>query len=258
MRGAARTAIRSALGEYPRRICDSAEFDGTNDMMTRGANLDGVADSKQGSLSAWFRPGPNYLIQNRSILQSTNQRIAISQGSVVGSDAFRVEGRNAAGTLIMNVRAQVNIYGNDGQWYHVLACWDLATGASGLYFNDVLDHVQLTFTNDTIDYTDGDIACGGLPATGSNRMEGCLAEIWFAPGVFIDFGVPANRRKFRTAAGRPADLGSDGSRPTGTPPAIYFRLNDGEAVANFATNRGTGGNFGITGALATGSNSPSD
>jgi hypothetical protein len=39
---------------------------------------------------------------------------------------------------------------------------------------------------------------------------------------------------------------------------MYHHLDNGEAVANFATNRGTGGNFTITGTLDTASTSPSD
>lgn len=39
---------------------------------------------------------------------------------------------------------------------------------------------------------------------------------------------------------------------------IYFHLDPAEAPADFATNRGTGGNFSITGALTAGSTSPSD
>jgi len=42
---------------------------------------------------------------------------------------------------------------------------------------------------------------------------------------------------------RPADLGSNGSTPTGTQPLIYF---NGDA-ASAGTNAGSGGNFTING-----------
>ena len=55
--------------------------------------------------------------------------------------------------------------------------------------------------------------------------------------------VAANIAKFRGSDGKPMRILSDGSGPTGTAPLAYFHLDDGEAVANFALNRGTGGDF---------------
>ena len=55
-----------------------------------------------------------------------------------------------------------------------------------------------------------------------------LAEVWFAPGVFIDFSNPANRAKFHDGAGRPVSLGVDGSNPTGSPPLLYMHLDGGD------------------------------
>jgi hypothetical protein len=85
-----------------------------------------------------------------------------------------------------------------------------------------------------------------------------MAELYFAPGQYLDFSTESNRRKFITAIGTPMDLGSDGSAPTGTAPLVYQRLAAGETVANFATNRGTSDDFSIIGTLVTGSSSPSD
>src|SRR3990167_2984085 len=39
----------------PMIVCDSADFDGTNDWVSRGAGLTGAADSKTGIFSAWVR-----------------------------------------------------------------------------------------------------------------------------------------------------------------------------------------------------------
>lgn len=74
---------------------------------------------------------------------------------------------------------------------------------------------------------------------GQPAFLGEMAEFWFAPGQYIDFSVQANREKFRLANGLAAELGSDGSTPTGTPPAIYFSGNRND----FGVNRGTGGDF---------------
>ena len=89
---------------------------------------------------------------------------------------------------------------------------------------------------------------------GDHFVTGDFADIWIAPGQFIDFSVEANRRKFIDANGKPVDLGGDGSTPTGTAPAIFF---SGDATT-FATNGGTGGAFTLVGSLTDASTSPSD
>jgi hypothetical protein len=89
-------------------------------------------------------------------------------------------------------------------------------------------------------------------------MDGGMAELFFAPGQFLDFSVQSNRRKFRSSGGKPISLGADGSTPTGTKPLIYLHLDDAETANNFATNRAGNGNLTVTGALTTRATSPSD
>ena len=50
-----------------------------------------------------------------------------------------------------------------------------------------------------------------------------------------------NRRKFISAAGRPVNLGANGSGPTGNQPIIYCPTGDG------TNNLGYGGNFSANG-----------
>lgn len=57
-----------------------------------------------------------------------------------------------------------------------------------------------------------------------------LAEIWFAPGVFLDFSNPANRAKFHDNSHKPVRLGDDGSTPTGSPPLLYMHLDGGDST----------------------------
>ena len=127
------------------------------------------------------------------------------------------------------------------------------TGKRWLYVNDVSDLATInTYTDDVIDFTVADWAIGANP-DGNNKLVGDLAELWFAPGVYIDLSVVANRRKFRTAAGKPAYLGPTGAIPTGTAPLIYMS----GATASWESNNGTGGGFTEHGALADASISPS-
>ncbi|HQS59719.1 MAG: hypothetical protein B7Y56_02975 [Gallionellales bacterium 35-53-114] len=235
-------------------VADAADFDGTNDYMLRGAGLTGAVDSKTGIFSAWVRldGGDGASL---TILRSTN---AINAFLVLRrtDNFFAIGGDNAAGTEILLLKTS-NAYTASSTWLHLLASWDLASAAGHLYINDASDISSPTLTNDTIDYTLANWGVGAVPG-GTFLMNGCIAEMYFAPGQYLDFSVESNRRKFITAAGKPAYLGADGSIPTGTAPIMYHHLDNGEVVANFATNRGAGGNFAITGTLDAASTSPTD
>jgi hypothetical protein len=142
-------------------------------------------------------------------------------------------------------------------WHHVISSWNLASvGARHIYVDGVSDVAQTTFVDANIDYTLADWSIGG-DADGTDKMNGVLAEVWFNP-TYLDITDSANRLKFRTSIGKPANLGADGSTPLGSQPLVYQRIAAGAAVTTFATNLGTGGNFSITGTLTVGSTSPSD
>lgn len=78
------------------------------------------------------------------------------------------------------------------------------------------------------------------------------ADIWWAPGQFVDFSVTANRRKFISASGKPVNLGASGVTPTGTAPFAFFS----GPFTTFATNLGTGDTFTASGALSASPSAP--
>ena len=241
-------------------MVDAVDFDGSNDYMTRGAGLTGAADSKSGILSFWVRiDGGDGTLQR--IICTTNAlgggsaalqfRVAKTAGNVM-----QVVAADAGGTVGTMVFSTVDTFLASATWRHVLAAWDVSTGTMQLYVDDADSVTGASSTNTTHDYTGADAGIGANP-DGTSKLNGCLAELYFAPGQYLDISIEANRRKFIKADGTPAPLG-DGSVPTGVAPLIYQRLRKGEAASNFATNRGTGGNFTITGALDVASTSPSD
>ena len=244
--------------ETPLIIVDSAHFDGTNDYMTRGAGLNGAADSKTGIVSFWVRLDGGdgtamEVLTGVTTLAGATQRFVVVRG---GTNKFSIGAWNAGGTVILDYNSSA--YTAGATWLHVLASWDLSASARNLYINDVSDvNAVSTLTNDTIDYTLADWGVGANP-DGSSKMNGCFAEMYFAPGQYLDFSAVYNRRKFISSGKKPVYLGSTGALPTGTAPLIYQHLDHSEAVADFATNRSTGGNFTITGTLDTASTSPSD
>jgi len=221
------------------------DYDATNDYATRGGDLTGAADGKAGTISCWVRldggDGNNFYI-----LYGATNVFALFRN---GSNVFRLAGRNASNTLILNVLSNTT-YTASSSWIHILASWNLATPEAYLYINNADDEAAgSTETDDTIDYTHSEWAVGATDS-GTFKFDGCISELWFED-TFIDITQASNRAKF-ISGGKPVNLGADGSIPTGASPLIY--APDGDP----STNAGTGGNFTITGTLSGCSTSPSD
>lgn len=256
-------ALLAAYGS-PEIVVDAADFDGTNDNLSRGAGLTGAADTSTFTMVCWLRADTWTL--NARIFNAVNSVGGADGGGSTGWPGLNLEtsggnflrwemGNSAAGNEL-DIQNGTNL--STGVWYCSMISLDI-TNASlrHIYTNDVSDiGTVTTYTSTTFDFTKADHGFCGQPS-GVNRFDGCVAQFWFS-NTYIDFSIVSNRRKFISASGNPVHLGSDGSLPTGTAPLIYFNLADGEAVANYATNRGSGGNFAITGTLATCATSPSD
>lgn len=242
-------------------IVDSAEFDGTNDYMKRGAALTGAVASGIFTFSVWYKylggDGTSQEMFNIvSTVGGSTNRFRIVRNNL---NNWNFVGATSAGGALFNATFTGTVIA-DGSWHNLLVSIDLSsTSKRWVYIDDTSVAGAMTwstYSSGNMDFAAADSSIGG--GQGFNLTNGDLAEFYFAAGQYLDLSVTANRRKFITAGLKPVDLGSDGSTPTGSAPTIYCHLTDGEAVANFATNRGTGGNFSITGTLTTGSTSPSD
>ena len=232
---------------------NAVDFDGTNDYLSRGAALTSLADSATGILSVWVRfDGGDS--SNQRFLNNATARVYA--GKTGAGNVLQVSVSDGTKTLTFS---STTTYTASATWLHVLASWDTNYSAGNkikhLYVNDVSDLGTVAdagaafnaYYNDTNWYV-------GSNAAGSLKLNGCMAEFYFAPGQYLDFSNSSNRRKFINSLGKPVDLGSDGSTPTGVAPKVYLK----DVAASFGTNSGTGGNFTITGTLDTASTSPSD
>lgn len=234
-----------------RHVVEAVDLDGTSDYANRGADLD-MADGTDATMSAWFnmRGGDGssrYIISsvgNRFNLQrDSSNKILCSFGTVGGSNIW--QGQTTA-TFTTSVNTD---------WHHVLISVSLvATPKRHIYIDDVNDQNDVVGPGGggTIDMTrtDWDV---GQRSDNIRRFFGFLSEVWFTD-TYIDITVQANRRKFISAAGKPADLGLDGSRPLGFQPSAYFR----RAAPDWEANQGSGGGFTENGTLNAASSSPSD
>lgn len=225
-------------------------FDGVNDYLTRGADLTGNSDGKQGTFSCWVKFDPAADGQDICIYANDNDTFVIDKPL---HNRIRVNVNNSSGATRMNLISDSTYTSADG-WLHILASWDVNALTGKLYINGADDEASPSLTNDTLDYTRGNHWIGRT-AYDIQKFDGDLAEFWLAQ-EYLDLSVAANRAKFSTGR-RPANLGTDGSRPTGNSPIIYLSSRPGDLAANFGTNKGTGGNFSITGTLAISSTPPS-
>lgn len=219
-------------------------FDGTNDDLERGADLTGNADSKLFSGSLWFKIAAS---NNRVIAQNPGNGYEVKW---TASDVLTIRGENAAGTDIFDIN--VGTVTDTTSWHHLMWSIDLSdTAKRHAYLDDVDSLVVALYNDDTIEFTATNHFIGQNSA-GGNRYSGDLADVWLAPGQFIDLSVTANRRKFIGPNGGAVDLGSDGSTPTGTAPLMFFS----GATATWHTNDGTGGGFTENGALTDAATNP--
>lgn len=261
--GALRPTVAAAVGAA--LTCDSADLDGTNDYMQRGGAFTGEAASSQLLCSFWFRVDGG---------SGAVRRLVFASGALANHVLFRINADSsiqmrvdsALGTASLIADTGATTFADDGTtWHHIVYAADTNFSAGNKIVKIIADGVDVTSN-----IADGDAAFDigfnpttpewtiGATVAGAAKWNGCLAEVYIAPGQFLDLTSSANVQKFRSSGGKPVNLGADGSTPTGTAPLGYFHLDDAEAAANFATNRGTGGNMTITGTLDTGSSSPSD
>ena len=196
---------------------NAVDFDGTNDYLNKASGFTGASDSKTGIFSGWFRfdggDGSNQIILNDTnlgnitIFKNGGNKFQFNLGQAGGSNAVR---------LISNTALTAS-----ATWGHILASWDAATSTGHLYLNSVSDLSSSLFSNANIDYTLSSWRVGANSIAGQ-KFNGCMSELYFAPGQYLDFSAQANREKF-ILGGKPVNLGLSGSLPTGTSPILYLK-----------------------------------
>ena len=221
----------------------SAAFDGTNDYITRGAELTGNGNGKSGIFNVWVKFNTDGTAQTFWGVQ--NDSIDIKRDA---ANKIWIYINTGSVSLITTS----SVVAADG-WTHILGSWDVATGYSDIYINDVQETLTTDTTTDTtLDYTHTNhwFFANRLAAA---KLNGEVSDMYINLATSLDLTTESNRRKFISSDLTPVDLGSDGSTPTGSAPIVFFHINRTEAVANFAGNEGGGGACSITGALDKGS-----
>lgn len=238
-------------GGDPKTV-NAVKFDGTNDSLTRGAQLTGAADGENLLFSAWFnfKGGDDAVLQ---FLAGSTNRIQVFRRA---SNEIQITFKSSNPTTLYNGQT-VNKFNTviNGGWRHLLIAAQLDVTPIVQIFVDDAVQTQTVFTapvNGDIDWTEADFAVGATTGA-ANKLNSDLAEVYLT-NEFLDISVESNRRKFITALGKPVELGADGSTPTGTAPLVFL---EGPTVS-WHTNDGSGGGFTENGALTDGASSPSD
>jgi len=230
-------------------------WDGTNDYLARGAAFTGAdADMKSTTLSVWVKTSG-----------SGNRRLMGGQGSPNDQKFFNINTNGSVTLQVFNASSPVTCFMQtnssvivNGTWTHIMASYDSVAGVGHFYIDDVDEESSQTINNVTASFTTTEkfvgVANNSFP---NSKFDGDMADFYYNDAEYIDLSVEANRRKFISASGGPVDLGSDGSTPTGTAPIMFLSLADGDAVASFGTNKGTGGGMTTTGSFTEASEGPS-
>lgn len=209
--------------------------------LERDGDLTGISDGKALTISLWVKfNGDDGVLQH--LLQNTSGRVGLNKQA---GNTLRLTAGSATNELV-RLNSTITLTA-DGNWHHVLVSCDKAVEGRAHLFIDGVDRLSTAiFLSDEVDgnVEEIDLARGewsvgaAVLGDGNTDFNGCLSELWM-DDVYIDFSIQANREKFRSAAGKPVDLGSDGSTPTGSAPGLYLKSPFGA----FTVNSGGGGDM---------------
>lgn len=229
-------------------------FDGTNDYLTRGADLTTSADSGLATGSFWIRrAGGNGTLQviYCAIDSAGSCRYQIDLNT---SNQIHVKGNSSGGgTLRLDVTSGTTI--TDTNWHHVMYSFDLTSADKRHLYIDGADASPTWGTYSTgnaIEFTRSEHSIGAF-TNGNSKLNGDLADFYLDIGAYKDLARAPQRELFYSASGNAVNMGTDGSRPSGSAPEVF--LSD-VTLSTWPTNKGTGGGFTVTGALETAQSSP--
>jgi hypothetical protein len=253
--------VTQVLGtEVAQFICDAVTFDGVNDYIQRGQGLFGVDRSSKLMFSTLFR---------RDTAPEISEFLFAEAGDLLWitlNTSGQLEVMVASAAALFAFRTTTNLCDGDFKQVVISIDTDFESGdkvgqvlingtlVSTVVLSDAYGafEVPLAEIEEEVIATDWIIGAGD---GGINKFTGDLAEVWFDASVALDLTDSDNVEQF-WQNGTPRSFGSDGSTPLSTQPLIYLHLGDGEAVANFAVNRGSGGILTLVGALVVASQSP--
>lgn len=228
---------------------NAVTFDGTNDYLTRGADLDGNADSQQWTWAFFFKRNGIGTLQKVFSAGGNDQTIEFRTGNDV-----RILGKDNSDNIDLSIDSSDTLT-DTSNWHSCLGSVNMAVAGSGrLYIDDVSDYNETTFNNDNLEFTKNNHGIGAL-TDGSSKLNADLALLWIDFGTYVDFDVEANRRIFITSNNQATSAfanSTDGAVGGLSQPIMFFN----NPAASWETNLGSGGGFSVTGGALTAATGP--
>jgi len=237
------------------------QLNGSDNCYTLGSAYTSVADTKMIMQSFWFKQDASGV--NSNSWGSTTPGYYFSTPATNSNDVFHLRWANSS-NVAKAILTSTDTVADTASWHHYLAIINTTAGvADGWYIIDgseVDAYATKTITSDGVfDLTNFTAWKHFNDGVTGAYYDGAVAENYINTDFAFNGDIASVVERFRTSSGKPADLGSDGSYPTGSQPVVYQTLRAGDSASDFATNQGYGGNMtesGTTVALA--SSSPSD
>jgi len=229
-----------SLNDFP---AGGAHFFGST-YLNRGVELTGNANSRVCTLSFWFKYATwgdrEFFVEFPG---------GWNQCFIDTDDCIYCYGTDPSGTISC-IGLRTSAIPRDQLWHHIVFAFDVTVAGAAMAFVDGVNVTTVTVarTNTDIGWTGrAGFIVGRRYDSSANWLSADLAEFYFNNKEFVDVRIPANMAKFRNAAGRPVNLGPDGSWVTGKPPIVYFSRSASDPLSAFQKNRGTGGNYDANG-----------
>jgi hypothetical protein len=179
---------------------------------------------------------------------SANGFASLIIGRTSGNRIYLYGASGSATSFQMNTNTSLT----NGQWYAVVGSIGDLT-ARNLYLNDALDLAVTSQINVARDFTNTQNTVGTFAdPPGTNNLVGELSDLWFQAGLYTDFAVASNRRKFFDASNKLVFKGANGQTPFGTAPTLFLS----GSTNTWQNNLGTGGGMTVTGTLSTSATQP--
>lgn len=208
------------------------QFNGTNQYASKASDLTGLADGKVALGAFWLNvtdpaQGLDIIIENNGgyVRWSFNNQLLTLRFS-----------QSSGGTV-----CQIEIPITTSGWHHIAFSFDLSNASNRHAAVDgslLSDSVFTAYVNADIDWTRGSWAIGRYVSISSGYYDGGLAQLYL-DDTYLNLSTNLSA----LYDGGLVDFGAAGANVTGSSPILLLNIEESEAAADFATNKGTGGDF---------------
>ncbi len=221
----------------------ATDLDGVSDSLERSSDFTGNADGKTFTFSGWVYAGD----ASTANTFFTNNIAGSSVGiyMTLFSNILRCQGRNAAGTLILDFELPSAFSRSKETFVTYQISIDLANASNRYVFVNDIDQtsnvVWTTYTNDNINFTEPEFSIGER----GGGFAFCRYADMFLDYTYRDLSMSANRRLFTTIDSEQGLISVGGNSLASLNP-IFTAFTDPD---DLTLNQGTGGAWTVNGIM---------